>query len=387
MDRILEIEHVPGSRAVQYDDHVDILGVPRRLEPERLRRIQAFNRANGSNAIKHYPGRYSINRRLLSPLSTIRATVDTTDIRVADFVRRVQQRQLINIDNFPGRFGINVANPIMLNVPDSMEAHEFNFELHTTNVAQLSQEGNEIPHIIQEIESFRNFSFQEKAAYIDSLVYEPNWVNRELQIVFNRETKVRNFDTFCASVSQRAGLRCTFRFENTLIKSNLEYVVTTLSRYSQIVHFVLVHPSIRTTLSNFTIGRNTTNLFGLLNSNLKFSRLTIGELGFPLRIEDAIQFRVSILTIIGNVRFIRFPNVEKELRLQNISRFPDNIPRAVPTVTVTNDVAEPLLPSIVQHIEVQNPRWNRFQLRAGDMRNELRELRNVLEASNIEHNL
>ena len=203
MDKVLEFEYVPGSRAVQYDDRVDILGLPGCSEPGRLGRIQAFNRANGANAVEYYPGRYSINRRVLSPLSSIRVTVDTTDIRVADFVRRVQQRQLVNIDALPGRFGINVTNPIVLKVPDSKEAHEFNFELHTTNVAQWSQEGNEVPHIIQEIESFRNFSFQEKAAYIDSLVYEPNWVNRELQIVFNRETKVRNFDSFCASVSQR----------------------------------------------------------------------------------------------------------------------------------------------------------------------------------------
>jgi len=127
------------------------------------------------------------------------------------------------------------------------------------------------------------------------------------------------------------------------------------------------------------------NLFGLLDSNLKFSRLTIGELGSSLRFEDPAQSRVSILTIIGD--FAHFPNVEKQLGLKNISHFPNNVPSAVHTVTVTTDLAEGLLPSIVQHIEARNPRWNRFQLKVGGIRNELRELRNVLEASNIAHTL
>ena len=129
------------------------------------------------------------------------------------------------------------------------------------------------------------------------------------------------------------------------------------------------------------------NLVGLLNSNLKFSRLTIGELGSSLRIENRTQFRVSILTIVGDVDFAHFPNVEKELRLKNISHFPNNIPSEVPTVTVITDHAERLLPSMMQYIEECDPRWNNFQLNAGHVQKELVELRNVLETNNIEHNL
>lgn len=316
MEERLQVFRFPRSRAVLHNNFIDVLRDFPFEDEEGLEEVRACNRINGENAVKIFPNRFNFCLEQIA--NDISINVDHVDVFNQFFLSNSSHKWVVFNDQI-----LKIASNELIQfnmIPALVANEEGNYRVNiTTHTCTLKafMEPNKIPHIADEINLFKNISFQQKLNYLNSRrgIF-PQWAMEPLPIVFKCKTYVRTVVEFFSMVSE-LDLHCDITFEKEFRGKNLILAVTKLFRWPRIVHSMRVHPTLRTKFSKVTINNDSRGMLGLLYSNLKFRDLVIDNVSM----NHNVTCRAHALTIRGDITVDRFPTEVKSLTLENISFF------------------------------------------------------------------